>query len=107
MPVVYHSKLLNGKLYFGFGPYVAVALSGKYVDQGETIKIAFGSDANKDDGKRIDLGLDGNVGYQFNDEVFFQLRFDLGLRQLYNEPDTKVHTRNFGITCHYLLWTKS
>jgi hypothetical protein len=104
LPVLYHSGLMDKKLFFGFGPYVAIAISGKYIDQGQTIKIVFGSDPNKDDGKRLDFGLDGNVGYQFNEELFFQLRFDLGLRQLYNETDTKVHTRNFGLTCHYLLW---
>jgi len=107
LPVIYHSDLMGKKLSFGLGPYLAYALAGKYTNRGETTKINWGSNPNKDDGKPLDIGVDMQVAYQFQENIFFAIRFDLGLKQISDEIDTKVHTRNFGITCNYLLWASS
>jgi hypothetical protein len=104
IPVVYHSMLAGNKLFFGLGPYFAYALSGKYVSQGVTTKIAWGSDPNQDDGKRLDIGADLLVGYQVDKNISLNAKFDWGIKDISAEPTFyKVHTRNFGITCAYSL----
>ena len=107
LPIMYHSDLMDKKLTFGLGPYLAYALSGKYTNRGETTKIEWGSDPNKDDGKPLDIGMDMQVVYEFQSNIFFGLRFDLGLKQISDEEGTKVHTRNFALTCNYFLWGNS
>ncbi len=107
LPIMYHSNLMDKKLDFGFGPYLAYAISGKYVYRGETTKIEFGSDKTKDDGKPLDIGLDFQALYEFQENISFGVRFDLGLKQLSDYQDTKINTRNVSITCNYFLWASS
>src|SRR5690348_13449134 len=45
MPVIYHSSLAQNKMFFGFGPFIEYALSGKVSrdDINASYKIYFGS----------------------------------------------------------------
>ncbi len=107
IPVIYHSMLAGKKLFFGLGPYFGYALSGKYTSQGVTTKIAWGSDPATDDGKRLDIGVDVLAGYQLEQDISLTAKFDWGLKDISAEPSFyKVHTRNFGLTASYLLFSK-
>ncbi|MDR3716868.1 MAG: porin family protein [Puia sp.] len=108
IPLIYHSTLKDKKIFFGLGPYFGYALSGKYVSQGVTTKIAWGNDPAKDDGKRLDIGADFLAGYQLNKEIALTAKFDWGIKDISAEPSFyKVHTLNLGLTASYLLFSRS
>src|ERR1700733_1727290 len=99
IPVIYHSSLSANKMFFGLGPYFGYALSGKYVTQGITTKIVWGSNPDEDDGKRLDIGADVLVGYQLEKDISLTAKLDWGIKDISAEPTFyKVHTRNFGLT---------
>jgi hypothetical protein len=107
LPVIYHSTLSGKKIFFGLGPYFAYALSGKYTSRGVTNKIVWGSDPNKDDGKRLDIGADVLVGYQLEQNISLTAKIDWGIKDISAQPSFyKVSTRNFGITCAYELGSR-
>lgn len=105
MPVIYHSNIAQNKLFFGFGPFVEYALSGKVSrDDNSSYKIYFGSDKNKDDLKRFDAGACFLVGYQLQSNLFLSGKFDLGLINI-SDLDAKISTRSFGVTVAYVIPT--
>jgi Outer membrane protein beta-barrel domain len=106
LTVIYHSSLMENHLFFGLGPYLAYALSGKYTNRGETTKIVWGSNPDKDDGKPLDIGLNLVAGYELQKNIILTAKFDLGIKQVAAETDVKVHTRNFGVTCGYFFMNK-
>ena len=104
LPVIYHSTIAQNKMFFGFGPYLAYALSGKYhrTDIDKTVSIQFGSNKDMDDLKRFDAGASFLVGYQLKKNIFLTGKFDLGLANI-SDLDAKIRTRSFGVTVGYLL----
>ncbi len=107
---IYHSELLEKKAFFGLGPYLAYALSGRYTTHNGTdmtTSIAWGSDVDQDDAKRFDFGIDILAGYELQKNLILTAKFDFGLNQIAtSDAGLKVHTLNFGITCGYFLWSR-
>jgi len=102
---------------FGFaGIYTGLALSGKdkwsweYKEDGKTDKgdesetIKFGSNADNDELKRLDFGLNFGAGIEINN-FFIKGEYNLGLSNLDNYSDNgyKMQNRNFGISVGYFF----
>lgn len=104
--LIYHSKLAQNKLIFGFGPWFGYGLSGKYTQQGYTYAIDFGS-SEANDAHRLDFGLDFLAGYQLADNMLLTAKFDLGLKDVSAQPDfVTIYTRSFGVSFIYWLLSR-
>jgi hypothetical protein len=104
IPLVYHSMLGGKKWFFGLGPFFGYGISGNYVYQGVKTKLAWGSNPDQDDGKRLDIGIDALAGYQLTQEISLNAKLDWGIKDVSADQSFyKVWTRNFGITCAYTL----
>jgi hypothetical protein len=96
------------KWFFGAGPYLAAGLSGAYSSKGNGFKssIGFGSDADNDEAKRFDAGIDLVAGYMIRDNIILTANFDFGIVNYVNTAyftASSAHTLNLGITAGYLL----
>ena len=101
--LIYHSDLVQKRLFFGLGPWFAYGLSGKYTQRGYTYAIEFGSNQDND-AHHLDFGLDFLAGYQLADNMMLTAKFDLGLPDVSAQPDfDTIHTRSFGVSFVYLL----
>ncbi|HEK20286.1 MULTISPECIES: porin family protein [unclassified Mucilaginibacter] len=100
--VVYHVPAGFGHVYLGAGPYVAFGLNGKVkgTDGNNTASqdITFGS--GPEDFKRVDAGLNGIAGLEFNSGFLLGINYDLGLTDIGNDGSSEVSTKNrvFGIS---------
>ena len=102
--LIYHSDLAQKKLFFGFGPWVAYGVSGKYTQQGYTYSIHFGNSELNDDAHHVDLGLGFLVGYVLKPDMTLTGTFDLGLRDVSSDPQfVTIHTRSFGVSFVYMM----
>ena len=112
LDVVYHVSPGAGKFFFGLGPYIGFALSGKYHRSGgdepsATVDISFGNDENTNDLKRLDAGINLLAGYQVQKNLLLSARFDLGIINISPSKDDIVyHTRSFAISAGYLFGGK-
>jgi hypothetical protein len=94
----------NG-FYFGAGPYVAYALSGKAKAQqnGVTVSadIPFGN--NPGEFKRVDFGANALAGYQLKNNLNFGVNYGLGLTNIIQNggADMKITNRVFSILVGY------
>ncbi|WP_158642547.1 porin family protein [Chitinophaga japonensis] len=106
---LYKHELGAGKIFGGFGPYLAMGLSGKY---GE-VDVKF--DGKKDEelgetdedihGKRMDAGANFIAGYELKNGLLFSVNYSLGLTDV--DPNgTKSKNGYFGISVGYLFKTK-
>ncbi len=93
-------------VYGTFGPYLGLALSGKYKAEGdgETFEedIEFGSDENEDDFKRLDYGLSIGAGVELA-PITVGVSYGLGLANiaLYNDNGFKQSNRVFSLSVGY------
>lgn len=70
--------LFKNKMYVTLGPVIGIGLAGKYKNSmtlmGETTTdsgdIKFGSNADSDDMKRLDVGIGAGVGFQISNAQF-------------------------------------
>lgn len=92
----------TGSVFLGAGPYVGFHLSGKEKLNGESYDIEFGSGENEM--KRVDFGLNFQLGYKLANGFLINGAYGLGLANLANEgiyegADAKVHNRilSFGV----------
>jgi hypothetical protein len=92
----------SDKFFFGAGPFIGYAMSGKHTFRGKTSKIYFGNNPDLDDSKRLDAGLDFMAGYVIKPNLALKGCFDLGLINPALSP-LKVKSRVFGIMINYLL----
>ncbi|MFI5134453.1 MAG: porin family protein [Chitinophagales bacterium] len=110
LDVFYHSSLADGKIFFGMGPFVAVALGGsyklKFTGSNESIPISFGNDSLQNDVKRLDAGIQFIAGYHLNDQIALSLNFDLGIPDVSSADNVKAHSRSIGISGAYIFKTK-
>jgi hypothetical protein len=112
LDVVYHLASGDGKFFFGLGPYVGYAFSGKYHRSGggepsTTVHISFGNDENTNDLKRLDLGVNFIGGYQVQKNLLLSAKFDLGLSNISpSKNDIVYHTRSFALSAGYLFGKK-
>ncbi len=98
---VYKPELGEGRMILGFGPYAAYALSGEVKDPDSDIE--FGD--QPDEWKRFDAGANLLAGYEFSNNLSFQLNAGLGLTRLNNRPDndnnSSIKNTGFGVSLGY------
>lgn len=103
-------------LFVQTGPYLGFGINGKYKywdENGKRMsnedrKYSFGSDWEKGELKRFDIGIGFGAGLQFGN-IQAGLGYNMGLRNLVNEPTIKsyfdVLVKNYGLalTVTYLF----
>lgn len=108
------SSYIGGtKIYFVFGPYVGIGLSGKMKGEvsidGETtsqeIDIEWGSDIASSDLKRMDFGLIIGAGVELN-SIQIGLNYSLGLANISPQTNLKINNRVLGISVGYRFGKK-
>lgn len=98
-----------GSLFVTAGPYLGYALSGNIktetsVMSGSTStkdKIKFGSD--KDEMKRLDVGLNFSAGYQLPVGLYLRIQYGLGLANLYNAGNTSYKNNVLAFSLGYAI----
>jgi len=107
--LIYNAGKGPGTWFFGLGPYFNPGLGGHYVSQGNKVSIQFGNNANSDQLKRVDIGVDLMAGYRITDNILLRAAFDFGLIN-YLTPgstmDASAHSLSLGITAGYLFGGK-
>jgi hypothetical protein len=98
------------KIYGAVGPYLGLGLSGKgkYEETGDgtttkdTETVKWGSDADKDDYKRLDFGLVVGAGVVIN-SIQIGVSYGLGLANIssYTEDGAKINNKVLGISLGY------
>jgi len=113
LPVNFLYKPLLGKghLILGFGPYLAYALGGKVVTNGNNESIVFKNSSNANDPnpvyKPLDAGANLLFGYEFASKISFQLNAQLGMLNInpsFDGPGSTSATQKntgFGISMGY------
>src|SRR4030095_26237 len=100
---LYKPELGEGHLLLGFGPYAAYALGGKIKGGGTDIDIEFGNEIGET--KPFDAGANLLAGYEFSNNLSFQLNAGLGLINMYNRQDgdskSSVKNTGFGVSLGY------
>ena len=100
---LYKPELGEGHLLLGFGPYAAFALGGKIKGAGNDIDMEFGNEVGET--KPFDAGANLLAGYEFNNNLSFQLNAGLGLINMYNRPDgdseSSLKNTGFGVSLGY------
>jgi hypothetical protein len=101
--LIYKPVLGTGKLIAGFGPYVAYGIGGKYKDDNGEDDINFGSDAEEDDLKPLDMGANLLFGYELASKLSVQMNVQLGLLNLVPDGDSDNSMKNtgFGVSFGY------
>lgn len=102
--------LFKNKMYVTLGPVIGIGLAGKYKNSmtlmGETTTdsgdIKFGSNADSDDMKRLDVGIGAGVGYQLN-HLQFGINYNYGLLNVSANTSngTINYNRNLSVTIGY------
>ncbi|MEO6498770.1 MAG: porin family protein [Mucilaginibacter sp.] len=108
--ILFHKPLGKHELYFGGGPFISYALSGKI--KGSTVmfeegvktvkpvdeKLKFTDTSNGI--KRTDAGLEILAGFKFSNGFLVNLNYDFGLANIeYGSPTTR--TRVLGVSVGY------
>ena len=100
---LYKPELGEGHLLLGFGPYAAYALGGKIKADGTDIDMEFGNEVGET--KPFDAGANLLAGYEFSNNLSFQLNAGLGLINMYNRPDgdseSSLKNTGFGVSLGY------
>ena len=100
---LYKPELGDGHLLLGFGPYAAYALGGKIKGGGTDIDMEFGNEIGET--KPFDAGANLLAGYEFSNNLSFQLNAGLGLINMYNRPagdsESSVKNTGFGVSLGY------
>lgn len=108
---IYKPVLGTGRMLLGFGPYVGFGLGGKQENSSGVeadVEFTKNYDASivKPQYKGIDGGANFLAGYEFANNVSFQINAQLGLTQLtpgINGSDNPAKTKNtgFGVSVGY------
>lgn len=98
---VYKLEAGPGKLFVGVGPSFALGLSGKAKSGGDSEDIEFGSGV--DELKPLDLGGNFLAGYELSNGLFLSLNYNLGLSNISNSEEGKIHNNYFGIRLGFLF----
>lgn len=108
---VYKPILGTGRMLLGFGPYVAFGLDGTVRNGTTESEVEFTKNYNANASafnqyKGIDAGANLLAGYEFANNVSFQINAQLGLAQLtpgINGSDNPVKQKNtgFGLSLGY------
>jgi hypothetical protein len=111
---IYKPVLGSGRMLLGFGPYVGFGLGGKYKYESGPIqnelKVEFEKEAstyNANVYKGIDGGANFLAGYEFANNLSFQINAQLGLTNVNptiinsSNDQTKMKNTGFGISAGY------
>ena len=100
---LYKPALGEGRLLLGFGPYAAYAVGGKIKAGSTDIDMEFGDEVGET--KAFDAGANLLAGYEFSNNLSFQLNAGLGLINMYNRPqgdsETSLKNTGFGLSLGY------
>ena len=100
---LYKPALGEGHLLLGFGPYAAYAVGGKIKGGGTDIDMEFGDEVGET--KAFDAGANLLAGYEFSNNLSFQLNAGLGLLNMYNRPqgdsESTLKNTGFGLSLGY------
>jgi len=115
--LLYKPMLGNGHLILGIGPYIALGISGKVKYEGggasltQTIKfknsVSLTDPGNYSYFRPLDAGADLVAGYEFSNNISFQLNAQLGLIKINpkyefaNDSKTSAKNTGFGLTIGY------
>ncbi|MBK9718142.1 MAG: PorT family protein [Saprospiraceae bacterium] len=115
--LLYKPMLGNGHLILGIGPYLALGISGKVKFEGggasltQTIKfknsVSLTDPGNYSYFRPLDAGADLIAGYEFSNNISFQLDAQLGLLKINpkyefaNDSKTSAKNTGFGLTIGY------
>lgn len=96
---VFKVPAVIGKVYVGAGPYAAYGISAKVKTStsgstSATTDLSFGNDGSQI--KRMDYGLQGVAGFQFNSGFLIGLNYDLGLANIANDSSIKSKNQVLG-----------
>lgn len=108
----------TGKLFFGAGPYLGYALSGRYKSTAKTYddsgdltktenfsgKVDFSNYADYEF-NRLDVGVNLLAGYQITNQISAGLGFGMGLTNLYKDGSSEDYLKNrvFSVSVGYLF----
>lgn len=87
--LVYKGALGNGFIMIGFGPYLAYAVNGKRIIEGDSFTFEGGTDYDV-----FDAGGNIFAGYEMASGIFLQLDTQFGMVNI--NPDEKPTTKNTG-----------
>lgn len=111
--LLYKHQIGSGKLFAGFGPYVAYGISGKLKIKGENfsmdeeVKVKF-KDSKEYSTKEVyikpfDAGANFTVGYELKMGLLFSVKYSLGLTNTSPYDKEKEKNHYFGISVGYLF----
>lgn len=110
---VYKPVLGTGRVLLGFGPYVGVGIGGKVKSNGTKTDVEFTNEHSTETNtadfaefKRLDYGGNFLAGYEFRNNVSFQINAQLGLANISPETNgvddkTKRNNTGFGVSVGY------
>jgi len=106
---LYKHELGAGKIFGGFGPYLALGLSGKYGDTDVKFDGKKTEELEETDedihAKALDAGANFIVGYELKNGLLFSVNYSLGLTDV-DPGGTKSKNGYFGISVGYLFRKK-
>jgi len=88
-------------VFLGFGPSLGYNLSGKVKGDHDSEDIEFGSGDGEI--KRVDLGLNALLGYQFSNKYFVSTNYTSGLSNWSNDSNSTWRNNIFGISIGLFL----
>jgi len=102
----------SGRFFFGLGPNIGYAISGKMKSKGsfagisfdDESDITFGSDST--DMKALDFGGNINIGYELPMGLYARAYYQMGFANLANAGVTQKNT-SFGLAIGYLFGGKN
>ena len=109
---LYKPEVGTGRLLLGVGPYLGIAVGGKFKGDGDDVDIEFTNDVENEDEylysmKRLDFGGNLLFGYEFSNKFSVQLNAQLGMANLSPKfqgeklDDTKMKNTAFGVSVGY------
>jgi hypothetical protein len=109
--VLFRIPASSGNVTVGTGVAAAVALGGTMSSTGpmtnETKKLTFGDNATNDFA-RYDFGINALAGYEFKNNFFVTLNYNIGIHRLFvgGDPDDKLYNRYFALRIGLLIGGK-
>ncbi len=95
----------GNRFFFGIGPNISYALSGKIKYDDATgfpdEDIKFGSDSTET--KALDFGGNVNVGYELSNGLYARAYFNMGFANLSNFDAIKERNMGFGLSIGYFF----
>jgi hypothetical protein len=96
-----YRKNASKGVFLGVGPSLGYNLSGKVKEDHDSEDIVFGSGDGEI--KRLDLGLNALIGYQFSNKYFVSTNYSSGLSNWSNESNSTWKNNIVGISVGFFL----